>query len=297
MMPIWKTAMFIAVLATVRRIVGVSARTLIVLLILVSIPIWSRANDLQDQLNSEYKGKNLLLRGFYSGDNLAYDQNGDLRVVDNPGSWTLAEVQIESISVTTLGVDILGDRLGVLYTAENPGLIKVRKLKIHIDANTQPELNVILPKIFIDPKEELRPLVPDYWKYFMAGTDLKSRKSAWENDLRKSPVRVFKAKDFPAGELKPPRAVSAPDPKYTLEAASRHIEGTAALSLVVDTKGAASDVAIIRPIGLGLDEQAVIAVKKWHFQPAMRNGEGVPVEVNIEITFRCCPLEYAGQVP
>ena len=69
------------------------------------------------------------------------------------------------------------------------------------------------------------------------------------------------------------------------------------LSLVVDTKGAANDVAIIQPVGLGLDEQAVIAVKKWHFAPATRNGEAVPVELNIEITFRCCPLEYAGQAP
>jgi TonB family protein len=290
-------AMFVSAPLTVRRSVAVSARPLIALLILVSIPNWSRADNLQDQLNSEYKGKNQLLRNFYSGDNLAYDQNGDLRVVDNPGSWTLAEVQIKSISVTTLGVDILGDRLGVLYTAGNPGLIKVGELKIHIDANTRPELNQILPKIFIDPKEDLRPLVSDYWKYFMAGTDQKSRKAAWENDIRKRPVQVFKPKDFPAGELKPPRAVSAPDPKYTPEAASRHIEGTAVLSLVVDTKGAANDVAIIQSVGLGLDEQAVIAVKKWHFAPATRNGEAVPVELKIEITFRCCPLEYAGQAP
>ena len=88
--------------------------------------------------------------------------------MDNPGSWTLAEVQVKNISVTTLGVDIFGDRLGVLYTAGNPSLIKVSKMKIHIDANTRPELDLILPKIFVDPKEELRPLVPDYWKYFMA---------------------------------------------------------------------------------------------------------------------------------
>jgi TonB family protein len=291
MMPRMTTTFVRTLLFAIFQIVGVSARPLIVLLILVSMPNWSRANDLQDQLNSEYKGKNLLLRSFYSGDNLAYDENGYLRVVDNPGSWTLAEVQVKSINVTTLGVDILGDRLGVLYTAENASLIKVGKLKIHIDANTRPDLNLILPKIFIDPKEELRPLVPDYWKYFMAGTDRKSRRAAWENDLRKSPVQVFKAKDL-AGEVKPPRAVSSPDPKYTPEAASRHIEGTTVLSLVVDTTGAASDVAIIQPLGLGLDEQAVIAVKKWHFESATRNGEAVPVEVNIEITFRCCPLEY-----
>src|SRR5438270_3216705 len=125
------TATFVRTLPfAIFQTVAVSARPLIALIILVSIPNWSRANNLQDQLNSEYKDKNLLLRSFYSGDNLAYDQNGDLRVVDNPGSCTLAEVQVKNISVTTLGVDIFGDRLGVLYTAGNPSLIKVSKMKI-----------------------------------------------------------------------------------------------------------------------------------------------------------------------
>jgi TonB family protein len=289
MMPIWIASMFVAAPLAVRRIVAVSARPLIALLILVSIPNWSRADNLQDQLNSEYKGKNQLLRNFYSGDNLAYDQNGDLRVVDNPGSWTLAEVQIKSISVTTLGVDILGDRLGVLYTAENPSLIKVGKLKIHIDANTRPELNLILPKIFIDPKEELRPLVPDYWKYFVAGTDRKSRLAAWEKDVQKTPVPPLKASDFPAGQLTAPRNISTADPKYTPEARSGHLQGRSVLTVVIDTTGTARDVAIIQPLGLGLDEQAVIAVRKWHFAPSTLNSQPVPVRVNIEVNFHCCP--------
>src|SRR5438309_9966979 len=77
------TATFVrTLLFAIFQTVAVSARPLIALIILVSIPNWSRANNLQDQLNSEYKDKNLLLRSFYSGDNLAYDQNGDLRVVD-----------------------------------------------------------------------------------------------------------------------------------------------------------------------------------------------------------------------
>ena len=200
----------------------------------------------------------------------------------------MAEVQVKNISVTTLGVDIFGDRLGVLYTAGNPSLIKVSKMKIHIDANTRPELDLILPKIFVDPKEELRPLVPDYWKYFMAGTDRNSRLAAWEKDLQKSPVPPLKASDFPARELTAPRNISAADPKYTPEAAGRHVEGKSVLSVVVDTTGTARDVAIIQPLGLGLDEQAVIAVKKWHFAPSTLNGQPVPVRVNIEVNFHCC---------
>jgi TonB family protein len=123
----------------------------------------------------------------------------------------------------------------------------------------------------------------------MAGTDRKSRLAAWEKDVQKNPVPPLKASDFPAGEITAPRTISTADLKYTSEARSGHVEGKSVLSVVVDTTGTARDVAIIQPLGLGLDEQAVMAVKKWHFTPSTLNGQPVPVRVNIEVNFHCCP--------
>jgi TonB family protein len=61
------------------------------------------------------------------------------------------------------------------------------------------------------------------------------------------------------------------------------------VSAVVDTTGGTRDVAIMQPLGMGLDEQAVVAVKQWHFTPATLDGQPVPAKVNIEVNFRCCP--------
>ena len=36
---------------------------------------------------------------------------------------------------------------------------------------------------------------------------------------------------------------------------------------------------------LGLDEQAIIAVKQWRFRPGLYKGQPVPVRVNVELTF------------
>jgi protein TonB len=42
----------------------------------------------------------------------------------------------------------------------------------------------------------------------------------------------------------------------------------------------------VQHLGKGLDEKAVEAVQQYKFEPAMRNGEPVAVEVNIEVNFR-----------
>jgi len=46
------------------------------------------------------------------------------------------------------------------------------------------------------------------------------------------------------------------------------------------------DVRIVRKLGYGLDEQAVEAVRKYRFEPAMHDGKPVPVEVNIQVAFK-----------
>ncbi|HUJ94670.1 MAG TPA: TonB family protein [Terriglobales bacterium] len=42
---------------------------------------------------------------------------------------------------------------------------------------------------------------------------------------------------------------------------------------------------IDRPLGYGLDEEAIKAVQKWKFVPATNNGVPVAVAVNLEVTF------------
>jgi hypothetical protein len=44
--------------------------------------------------------------------------------------------------------------------------------------------------------------------------------------------------------------------------------------------------AIQRPIGFGLDEKAVEAIKNSHFTPATVNGQPVAVVIDLVVTFR-----------
>ena len=64
------------------------------------------------------------------------------------------------------------------------------------------------------------------------------------------------------------------------------IAGMELLRTVVDATGVPRQMAIARPIGFGLDEKAVEAVKNSHFRPATVNGQPVPVVVDLVVTFR-----------
>ena len=98
---------------------------------------------------------------------------------------------------------------------------------------------------------------------------------------------VFKvcSKKNPPPCAKPPRAVFASEPEYSDEARKANYRGFCTLKIVVGTDGRASNIRVVGHAGMGLDENAVGAVKKWKFDPATFDGKPVPVEVTVEMVF------------
>ncbi len=83
-----------------------------------------------------------------------------------------------------------------------------------------------------------------------------------------------------------PRAIFSPDPEYSEEARRAQLQGTCLLWLVVGSDGNTHDVQIVRPLGLGLDEKSIEAIRTWRFEPATKNGQAVAVQINVETSFR-----------
>jgi TonB family protein len=54
----------------------------------------------------------------------------------------------------------------------------------------------------------------------------------------------------------------------------------------VDQQGRAREIHIARSVGMGLDEKAIEAVRKWKFEPGSKDGIPVAVQVNVEVYFR-----------
>jgi TonB family protein len=88
------------------------------------------------------------------------------------------------------------------------------------------------------------------------------------------------------GGVAAPQLVSAPDPEFSDEARRTNFEGVCVVSLIVDAQGNPQRVQVLRPLGKGLDEKAVAAVRQYRFKPATLQGKPVAVELNIEVNFR-----------
>jgi len=93
---------------------------------------------------------------------------------------------------------------------------------------------------------------------------------------------VFKV----GGGISAPQAISTPDPEYTEEARNAKTQGTCVLWMIVDDQGRPRDVRVVRGLGFGLDARAIDAVKQWRFQPAMKDGHPVNVQISVEVGFK-----------
>ena len=90
----------------------------------------------------------------------------------------------------------------------------------------------------------------------------------------------------------PPQVVKKIDPAYSRQAEKDHLQGTVVLRLVVTAKGLPADITVLSPLGRGLDEEAIAAVKRWKFTPGKKNGQPVAVRATIEVNFRLLNIPF-----
>jgi TonB family protein len=87
------------------------------------------------------------------------------------------------------------------------------------------------------------------------------------------------------GKVSAPVPINTVEAEFSEEAKRAHFGGVCIVSLIDDVYGRPQHMRIVRSLGYGLNEKAIEAVSKYRFKPAMKDGQPVPVEVNIEVNF------------
>jgi len=89
------------------------------------------------------------------------------------------------------------------------------------------------------------------------------------------------------GGISSPVPIHTVDAEFSDEARRAKYQGIVIISIIVDRNGVPQNPRVVRPLGMGLDEKALEAIKQYRFKPAMKDGKTpVPVMINVEIDFR-----------
>lgn len=148
--------------------------------------------------------------------------------------------------------------------------------RVFSHANANQELRSAIQTIFSDGLDEqmIRSL-PDYWQtYFRTIATGTEYKPAGTTVLRQS------ATDRKARLIS---NIQSPSNDFAQMAG---VVGIAQYHVVVGPDGRALEVAVGRPIGFGLDENAVESIRRATFEPAMKDGRPVPVLLDVLVQFR-----------
>ena len=117
--------------------------------------------------------------------------------------------------------------------------------------------------------------MPEFWKlYYQAVADRADYRPRDPAILRQNTVD------------KKARLLTTFEPDSNEFAQTNGVAGVALYHTVVGADGKPQEIVVGRPIGFGLDENAVAAIRKASFDPALKDGKPVPVLLDLVVQFR-----------
>ncbi|MCC7124076.1 MAG: energy transducer TonB [Acidobacteria bacterium] len=90
----------------------------------------------------------------------------------------------------------------------------------------------------------------------------------------------------PGSGVEPPRLLREVRAEYTDVARRSNLQGEVVMEIVIRRDGTVGDIRIMKGLGLGLNDQAIAAVRQWRFAPGRLKGSPVDVVVEVAVEFR-----------
>ncbi|MGA9670734.1 MAG: energy transducer TonB [Terracidiphilus sp.] len=133
-----------------------------------------------------------------------------------------------------------------------------------------------LDKIFAPGLDDrMMAAMPDFWKLYYQAVAAKTDYKPADPAVQRQNTVDKKAK-----------LTTNFEPESNEWAQASGVAGMALYHTVIGPDGKPGEIAVARPIGFGLDENAVAAIRKATFDPAMKDGKPVPVLLDLVVQFR-----------
>jgi TonB family protein len=263
----------------------------------------SNQADFEYALKQKYAGKSVLLRGFYRGDQLDYDAQGNYITGGSAGTWTLDGV-LTLIDFKLRGgrLEIAADRDVTGFSYHHRKLYALPDKPVEIVVHTGPGLPALegaaqtLAKVFMLEVRNPAEFTPLYWKPIIenqtwAEFAKRPQKPPHKLNLLRSGALldgepVYYSDGIAQSGLGGSQPSYAPSPYYPEQARLEKRQGTVPLAVVVGLDGSVKDVLRLgEQLGGGLDQSAINTVRRWRFQPPRDNVGPANVVLPISVTF------------
>lgn len=143
-------------------------------------------------------------------------------------------------------------------------------------AHSNKLLRDALDNIFAQPFDSrMMESMPGFWKLYYAA-------AATKTDYKPADPAVLRQSEVD----KKARLTSTFEPQSNQFAQDHGVAGICLYHVVIGADGKPGEIAVARPIGFGLDENAVDSIRKATFEPAIKNGNPVPVMLDLVVEFR-----------
>ena len=154
-------------------------------------------------------------------------------------------------------------------------------------AESAEHLRTALNKIFAPELDgKMVSEMPDYWQYFY---------QAQESHKWLEPTDQTLA--HPGPGVNGPKLLKNVVPASNDFAQHGEVAGVASYKVILDPQGKILAVAVYRPIGFGLDENAVAAIEKSTFAGAVKDGKPVASVIDVAVNFRIYSKRTAATAP
>lgn len=265
-------------------------RCLFLLALACCLPVSGHAQSTESSLKTRLVGQPLYLRGAWDKDTLHFDSTGQLAGNSGHRSFMLCGVDIKDVHLEKDQLVLDGERVGVELhgTASKRVFLKANdanpfhhKEPVHIEISrpSNGDYDSALAAIFVHGLAELTPLLPEYWQTYAHKAFFPTVAASTVQSPAISPNPVKKI----GGGITPPVLLHSKEPRGNEDALKQGYGGTVLIGMVIDKNGLPTQLELLQPIGMGLDEDVLSAVQNYRFKPSTENGLPVSFRLDIKI--------------
>jgi TonB family protein len=103
---------------------------------------------------------------------------------------------------------------------------------------------------------------------------------------------VERTPNLTSSPIAAPEVLRKSDPAYPGELIHDGVQGTVVLTAIIHADGSVSDIAVAKSLDPRLDKNAMQALARWLFRPALKNGQAIDLEAVITVPFRTKPTSF-----